>query len=335
LRIALAGLGSAATRAHLPALERLNREFPLTLVAAADPSAERRRLVDSFLRDTPVFEEAHDMLATVQCDTLVIATPPACHGELILLGARYGVHVVCEKPLVLDRHQQAQVAELYRSRPELALIAVHQYRHSPLWALASSWLRHVDRSGMPIILDVEVQRSVADPYATSDWRTQLAASGGALADHGVHFLALAHTISNDIDVRWARRELDGGGGEHSRARVSFGSGVLNLATFTGAPQRSTALHARVTGAVLRWRDYEAEIILLGRTVRRWPVESLSDREHIDELYVPFYRDTLANLTDPDWRRARTDEALRIGGAVVAMLKDADAPVAGADCSHRR
>jgi predicted dehydrogenase len=325
LRVALAGLGSAATRAHLPALDRLQGELPVTIVAAADSSRERRRHVESLVPATPIFGDAAAMLASVPSDVLVIATQPAAHAELILLGAASDRHVVCEKPLVLDGAQHERVAAAYRRRPDLGLIAVHQYRYSPLWAPVSRWLSRLHRLGVPVALDVEVERVAVDPHASSNWRTDVAASGGMLADHGVHFLALAHTIGSDIELTRARRALDTPGGERSYAQARFGSGTLRLITITGAPRRTTLLRASVAGLTLTWRDADAQFAIRGHTVRRWTAASLSDRDQVDDLYVPFYRELLASLAHADWRRERTAEALTIGRAVVSMLEQANTP----------
>ena len=314
------GLGSAATRAHLPALNQLGNEFPVALVAAADISRERRRHAESLLPDTPLFANASDMVATVGFDVLVIATQPSAHAELIVLGVSNGKHVVCEKPLVLDYSQHARVATVYRSRPDLALIPVHQYRYSPLWALISQWLSRLDRVGLPVTLEVEVERAGADPHAASNWRTNVAASGGMLADHGAHFLALAHSVSADIAVTKASSTRDPTGVEFSHARARVGSGTLRLTTVNGTPNRSTQVRASLAGLALSWRDAEAQIGLHGHTLLHWRVASLSNRDYVDSLYVCLYRDMLANLGRANWRRARTAEALAIGTAVVSMLE---------------
>jgi predicted dehydrogenase len=323
LRVALAGLGSAATRAHLPALDLLHGELPITIVAAADTSRERRRYVESLVPAPPIFEDAATMLAHVPSDVLVIATQPTAHAELILLAAANDRHVICEKPLLLDGAQHDRVADVYRRRPDLALISVHQYRYSPLWARVSPWLRRLHRLGVAVALEAEVERVAADPHASSNWRTEVAASGGMLADHGVHFLALAHTIDGDIELTCARRALDAPGGERSYAQARFGSGTLRLVTITGAPRRTTLLRASVADLALTWRDADAQLAVRGRTVHRWAAASLSDRDQVDDLYVPFYRESLANLIHAGWRRERTAEALTIGRVVVSMLEQAN------------
>jgi predicted dehydrogenase len=324
LRIALAGLGSAATRAHVPAINWLSGEPPVTIAAVADPSRECRRQARSLVPAIPIFEDAATMLATVPSDVLVIAAQPAAHADLILLGAASDRHVICEKPLVLDSTRQEQVAAAYRHRPDLALVSVHQYRYSPFWVKVSRWLRHLLWLGIPTALDVKIERVATDPNASSNWRTDVASSGGMLADHGVHFLALAYAIRGDIELISARSTLDVPGAEHSHAQARFGSGTLRLLTCTGAPRRSTLLRVSAAGLTLTWRDADVRLALGGHTVRRWTAASLSDRDQVDGLYIPFYREVLANLAHARWRRERTAEALAIGRTVVSMVEQANA-----------
>jgi predicted dehydrogenase len=280
----------------------------------------------------PIFEDTATMLATVPADVLVIATEPAAHADLIVLGAASGRHVICEKPLVLDSARQEQVAAAYRHRPELALVSVHQYRYAQVWVRISRWLRHVLRLGIPTVLDVKIERVTTDPHASSNWRTDLTCSGGMLADHGVHFFALAYGVGGDIELISARSTLDVSGAEHSHAQAQFGSGVLRLLACTGAPRRTTLLCVSVAGLKLTWQDADVRLAFGGHTVRRWTAASLSDREQVDGLYIPFYRQVLANLAHERWRRERTAEALGIGRTVVSMVEQANAlhrpPIAG-------
>ena len=316
----MAGLGAAFARGHLPALQLLGSENGFELVAAADPNASQRAAAAVWLPGVPVFGDAEEMLATVRSDLLVVASEPGAHALLALLGARYGQHVLCEKPLTLARGQHDLLAASFAQRAELALIAVHQYRYSRSWQPIARWARILDRLGVPFELAVDVQRNGTDRHAETPWRADIGASGGMLADHGVHFLALAWTISSDLRVLGGARAWDRERLEHSGATVRFGSGTLTLHVCAGAPTRRTDVELRAAGCVLGWRDSSAHVAAGGRTLGRWRVAALSDRRHVDELYVPLYRDVAAGLCDGSWRRQRTSEALAVGSALVSLLE---------------
>jgi len=319
VRVALAGLGSAAVRGHLPALARTPG---LTLVAAADPAPVRRAAVALELPVVPVFNSTEAMLQSVPCDLLVVAADSAAHTRLAVLAAEQGRHVLCEKPLALEREQYERVAQVFGQRPSLGLVSVHQYRYSPMWAYMSRCARWADRLGQEFSLLVDVRRHGTDSHAVSPWRADVARSGGMLADHGMHFVALAWTISEDLAVLGAWRTVDEAGREQSAARVRTGSGVLDLRVSAAASSRETSLTLNAFGGALRWADEAASLSVGKRVVHLHPTRALSDRGHLDALYLPLYAELVANLGDAAWRRRRGAEALVVGGALIAMLEAA-------------
>src|SRR5204862_6429868 len=79
VRIALAGLGAAARRIHLPAYRGLR---DLEVVGGADPAVREGAL------PFPVFASTEAMLDAVRPDVLAVLTPPDTHVALALLGLR-------------------------------------------------------------------------------------------------------------------------------------------------------------------------------------------------------------------------------------------------------
>jgi predicted dehydrogenase len=324
MRVAIAGLGGACLRGHLPAIAHL--AGTIVVVATADPDPARRQELGRRLPDVPLFANTEDMLAGVACDVLVVATEPSSHARLVALGLEHGLHVVCEKPLTLTAAQHATVAQACARHPDLALISVHQYRFSPAWASISRWARRAARQRRPYALAVNLQRSGTDRHAGSRWRADIAGAGGMLADAGVHFLALAWTIDEQLEVLAAARQRDSAGHERSGAIVRVGSGVLTIRAWNGAPARHTGLELRVDRASIAWHDDASALRIGSRTVLRRRVEALSDRDHVDALYRSLYGEIVTQLRDRAWRLRRTAEALTVGRALVGLLDHA--PVDG-------
>jgi predicted dehydrogenase len=319
MRIALAGLGGAAMRGHLPALARLAQEGTLQLVGAADPVAERRTALARRMPDVPLFERADSMLDAVDADVFAIATEPRAHAPLAALGLARGLHVLCEKPLALAREQHELIARASAANSHCALVPVHQYRYSPTWTAISRWARRADRFGVPFTLTVDVERDGADRNAASPWRTDVRASGGMLADHGVHFIALGWTISENLEVLVGTRDWDSRLREHSSATARLGAGLLRIRVAGDAPGRSTRLDLRLPSVRFEWSDRSARLAVRGRDVSIRQVDALSDRRHVDALYVPLYREFVAKVADEGWRRRRRGEALTVSSALVDLL----------------
>lgn len=329
MRVAVAGLGSASVRAHLPALARLAAEGRLTLVGAADPDGDRRAAAVPQLGGRPVFETAEEMLASIRSDVLVVAAEPRSHAGLVTLGARHGQHVVCEKPLTLDRCEQDEVACAYAHRHGLGLVSVHQYRYSPMWRVLARWGRVASRLRMPFELAVRVERDGTDRHAAAPWRADVARSGGMLADHGVHYVAMGWTISEDLELVDVSQTWTSTHRERSLARMRVGSGTLEVEVTGAAAGRRTCVELRVASSVLNWTDDRASLTVGGHVARRWRTGALSDRQHVDALYVPFYREVAANLGSAAWRLRRSAETLTVSTMLLALLEQISLDVAAA------
>lgn len=318
MRLAIAGLGAAADRGHLPAIERLAAQGAVTLVAAADPDTRTWVSVRSRFPGAALFESAEDMLAAVACDAFVVSAGPSTHADLIALGLRRGRHVICEKPLVVTRADYDRVARAHAQRPELAIVAVHQYRYSPTWAWIARTARVAARLGVPFLITIDVQRTGTDPLALSSWRSDVDNSGGMLADHGVHFLALGWTVTENLDVLAGARACNEAG-ECSDASVRLGSGALRIKVGNAQAIRRTRVTLNVATVALTWCDDDLRVIVGRRLILRRSTDALADRTYVDALYDRLYDDIWRHLKRPAWRAHRTTEALVVGRALLALL----------------
>ena len=111
--IALAGLGSAARRIHLPAIRTI---ADLRLVGGYDPVAP------SGTFPFPLFSSAEEMLEKTRPDILAVATPPDSHFGLARLGLLAGAHVFCEKPFMNSLEEADQILALARQRERQVVV---------------------------------------------------------------------------------------------------------------------------------------------------------------------------------------------------------------------
>jgi predicted dehydrogenase len=319
MRVGLIGMGSAGTRGHLPVLTRLQRQGLLTLVATAD---RRDRSPRGNAGKPAVFRDGARLLDSVDLDLVVIAAEPGSHAALVELAGHHGRHVVCEKPLALSVEDHHRIASAVPA--SLALLAVHQYRYSPPWLSVARWARRAVRLRLPVCVCVDIHRCGTDPHATTAWRADTANSGGVLADHGPHFLALAWTIAHDLQPVSATRHAHPDGTETIHAALRSRGAPVTLRLTTTAVARRTQLQLRTAGVTFTWTDHEIAVGLAGRTASRRPSVALSDRRHVDELYDPLYRDLLRNISNGSWRQERRIEALAVSHALVQLLASATA-----------
>jgi phthalate 4,5-cis-dihydrodiol dehydrogenase len=108
LRLGIIGLG----RAFTIMLPTLSKHPLIRLVAACDPRADaRERFVADFRAAT--YQTAEELCANPLVQAVYVASPHQFHLEHVTLAARYGKHVLVEKPMALtvgDCHAMIEAA---------------------------------------------------------------------------------------------------------------------------------------------------------------------------------------------------------------------------------
>lgn len=99
VRVGVAGVGHWARTAHLPALAT---HPAAEVVALADPDAANLDRSRQRYDIEACFDDPQTMIATTPMDALVIAAPHVHHYPIAAAAIARGIHVLIEKPLVLD-----------------------------------------------------------------------------------------------------------------------------------------------------------------------------------------------------------------------------------------
>jgi len=123
LRLGIIGLG----RAFTIMLPTLSKHPLIQLVAACDPRADaRERFVADF--QAAAYQTAEELCADPSVQAVYVATPHQFHVEHVTLAARFGKHVLVEKPMALtvaDCHLMIEAAK--RSGIHLLVGHSHSY----------------------------------------------------------------------------------------------------------------------------------------------------------------------------------------------------------------
>lgn len=126
VRVGVVGCGWWATNAHLPALQRNPRA---TVAALADPSPEALARAAERFEVEATFPGIQDLLAAVEVDAVVIAVPHAYHFETARTALEHGVHVLLEKPMVLEPEHARILVDEARRRG-LALVIGYPWHYN-------------------------------------------------------------------------------------------------------------------------------------------------------------------------------------------------------------
>ena len=99
------------------------------VVAAADPSADRRRYLATLYRDVDLVSEAQDVFTRPDVDAVVIATPARTHFELAKAALEARKHVLLEKPMCTSLSDARELQAL-AARAGRALVLGHVFLYN-------------------------------------------------------------------------------------------------------------------------------------------------------------------------------------------------------------
>ena len=119
-RVYLIGAGMIA-RSHANAAYHLPLAGQELLLAVADPN---RRALEEFAIQFPqarTFSDMYEMLeeSAQDSDIVIIATPPATHHKLTIDALATGRHVLCEKPLAMNRDEARKMLAAAQAQERL------------------------------------------------------------------------------------------------------------------------------------------------------------------------------------------------------------------------
>lgn len=116
-RVYIAGAGYIAKQ-HASATEHLPEDVA---VKAADPNPDARDSFADEFPDAELYEDAREMIdePARESDIFVVATPPFVRRDLAVEGFESGRHVLCEKPLAMNRDEAADILAAARRNDRL------------------------------------------------------------------------------------------------------------------------------------------------------------------------------------------------------------------------
>jgi D-apiose dehydrogenase len=186
LRGAMIGLGHVAAQGHLPGWKR---RTDATITAGVDARPERRAELTAAFPNAKWYDSVEDLFAIEreQLDFVDICTPPAPHATLCRSALSWGLHVLCEKPLVLAPEELRGLPLLAAER-EKALVTVHNWKHAPVLARVTALVKE---GAIGDVRRVRWETHRREPAVAAgsgpNWRVDPKQSGGGvLVDHGWH-----------------------------------------------------------------------------------------------------------------------------------------------------
>lgn len=169
------------------------------LVAVADIDGSLKETIqDTF--QVPFFHSIEALLSQYNAEAIQvinICTPNNLHAPQSALAIDHGCHVVCEKPMALNKEDAEELIFKALQRQRL-LFCVMQNRYSP----PSAWLKELVESGhLGKIYMVQINcywNRDERYYKKEGWKGKLATDGGTLFTQFSHFIDIMFWLFGDI-----------------------------------------------------------------------------------------------------------------------------------------
>lgn len=201
-----------------------------------------------------IFTDYRELLALKDLDAVSIAAPPYLHHPIVMEAFARGLHVLCEKPLALNR-QEAETMALKAEEAKRVHMTAFNFRFIPAMRrmkelLAEGYvgdrIYHVD--------GVWLTERRADIDAPMDWRYSKELAGvGPLGDIGVHIIDLVRWLVGDFRKVCAHaatftkeRSLPDGSGKGS---VTVEDACVVIAELAGEVQAAIQVSGVARGGV--------------------------------------------------------------------------------------
>ncbi len=345
LTVGIIGLGYG--RAHLVGF----RAAGCNIVALCQRNSETARALAAKYGVPAAYSDWSEMIARAKPDIVTIATPPALHLPILRAAMQAGAHVVCEKPLAMNRTEALEMIAI-AERSGRAAITGFNWRYQ---AAMQEFHRRVVAGDIGRVFHINARwlnPSRADENAAATWRMDRSQAGhGAMGDQGVHLIDMTRWLFGEFTrvnasagIAHAARKAPGGANadaeDHCSVLAELASGARVALTASrvahGLNEHSIeaygsagALSLRVNRDVKDWHAGELYAAKPGASFERVPVrddipgiEALTDRLEITGLatVAPMAREMLAAIARGETPSPSLEDGMRAQAVLDAVLE---------------
>lgn len=195
IRVGIIG-ASFAREAYLPALRTID-DAELVAIASARLSSAQSA-ADQF-KIPHVYDDWQRMIGEHEFDLVCIATPTVFHAPMTLASLSAGAHVLCEKPMAMNRDESAEMLERAEASGLLHIIG-HELRFNPNRRKIKSLIDSGAIGDLRYLNIHNVSPSWGDRAfrRAEDWLLREDMGGGRLGASGSHMIDLLRFWLGDI-----------------------------------------------------------------------------------------------------------------------------------------
>jgi UDP-N-acetylglucosamine 3-dehydrogenase len=201
IRIAIAGAGAIAERAHVPALASVAGAQIVAIQTRTAAKAERiaRTLSSDDATRPKIYSDFDEMLSRERPDAVGIFTPNNLHCEFTLKALNAGAHVLVEKPMAPTAAEARKMVDAAAKAGRLLMVAMQRRFGGIERAIKDALVSGA--IGKPNFIRARLSHGGPHLWAPGqNWFTTASeAGGGAMLDLGVHVADLAIWFMGELD----------------------------------------------------------------------------------------------------------------------------------------
>ena len=199
-----------------------------------------------------VFDTPEALCASPEIDAVFIVSPDALHLPHVLLAAKHGKAILCEKPLALNAGEVEQMLAAAKAAGVPFGVAQNM-RYNRSLDVIRKWIAE-GRIGKPQLAHSQFSYSAEGSPRTWIYDPTLA-TGGPIGDVGIHCIdALRFVLGTDVTAVTTLAHKDEGSGEvesHAVIALDLASGAMaGVTVTTRASYRSVVEVTGETGVIL-------------------------------------------------------------------------------------
>jgi predicted dehydrogenase len=169
----------------------------IELAAVVDPDPEARRHVEA----TPGYGILEDALEAVECDAVLVASPPVTHHVVAKAALEAGKHVLCEKPLATTLQDAFELVET-ADVAERVLVVSQNYRYNAPFRAVQRLVAKGELGGLASIR-ISCRRDTRTLFARDDFRYSM--RHPYILDMSIHHFDLIRAATGrDVQGVYAR-----------------------------------------------------------------------------------------------------------------------------------
>ncbi len=223
-RFAIIGCGAVTRLYAAPALARLGHRGLARVGRVYDPDPGAMDAVSSLL---PSAEPAADLAtALVGADVALIASPPSLHHAQALQALRYGLHILCEKPMALRAVDADEIVSTAKALSRLVTVGRIR-RHLPATRAIKALLAAEVLGRLRSVTWFE-GGPFAWPVSSPRYFSKEISGGGVLQDIGTHALDLLDWWCGPLTVIDYADDAMGGVEANANLRLRAGEAEVRM-----------------------------------------------------------------------------------------------------------